>query len=748
MTISIGDALLKLGVDTANFDSGMKAIEKQAADAAKDISDSFGKIGLAALTIGGAMTAAMGTMANAALDEEINVKRLATTMNNVGVSYDNVRESLEKVIATTQRKTGVADDKQRDILNRLILTTGDYAKSLELLPTVLDLAAAGEMDATTAATYLGKAFLDLQVGAETVSVRFGQASLQFKSMDEIQRRVKGSAESLVNPLNVLKASVGDLAEVLGAVLLSEVKKLIDIFVDIAIKTKEWTEANPVLTNVIVKVTAALGLLLLGLGTYVTLMRSATVQTTLLTAAKLAHTVATVAMNAAWVVSTFVLHGATAGMIAFNLAMAANPIALVVIAITALVAALGWLIYKYRESSQRIGGDEKALTATIKAELAAQKSAKLAALTASGNAAQTAHDKAVQLIKEEYGLAKVAAQNKKDLAKQASQVAQENLDKELTAARRVHDDKIRLLDDEYDAKMRVINAETESLTKGIQSRIDKIEKERDAKDLALQHQQERQRIFDDQTALNQARTYEERVAATRKLNDDIAAIARQHEIDDENAQKNALRDEITAIRNAAIDKATALTDELREKKRNQDSILEAVTTRVADEKAALDTKLVEDLARITLAGETAIQYQDGILSATKERLAQEEKALAESFARQETAAALHAEAMRRIAAGAVSSAFSGGGGTAPQPPPPVLTLPEFAHGGMITEPTLLYGMKSMRPYAIAGEAGPEPVGGVGTVSITGNNFYVRSEMDIDRIGQAIVDKIRARTGVKI
>ncbi|MBT9164027.1 MAG: hypothetical protein DDT23_00016 [candidate division WS2 bacterium] len=40
--------------------------------------------------------------------------------------------------------------------------------------------------------------------------------------------------------------------------------------------------------------------------------------------------------------------------------------------------------------------------------------------------------------------------------------------------------------------------------------------------------------------------------------------------------------------------------------------------------------------------------------------------------------------------------------------PEITLPKFAHGGLITEPTLLYGLRSKRPYAVAGESGPERI----------------------------------------
>jgi hypothetical protein len=72
---------------------------------------------------------------------------------------------------------------------------------------------------------------------------------------------------------------------------------------------------------------------------------------------------------------------------------------------------------------------------------------------------------------------------------------------------------------------------------------------------------------------------------------------------------------------------------------------------------------------------------------------------------------------------------------------------FEHGGIIREPTLLYGLRSMRPYAVAGEAGIEHVGAGAGVSerqmgttIT-NTFQiarleVREEADVGRIAREL------------
>jgi len=56
---------------------------------------------------------------------------------------------------------------------------------------------------------------------------------------------------------------------------------------------------------------------------------------------------------------------------------------------------------------------------------------------------------------------------------------------------------------------------------------------------------------------------------------------------------------------------------------------------------------------------------------------------------------------------------------------------WARGGIITEPTLLYGLRSQRAYAVAGERGPEAVGPVGasTMNVT---YNINGATDIDKL----------------
>ncbi len=261
MAETLVELVAKISADATELKKGLADAEGKTEQSSQKMSDSLKKVGLGMVAAGAAITASMGLMGKAAIDESINIKRLSTTMENAGTSYDKVRDSLEAVIATTMRKTGVADDEQRDILNRLILVTNDYNKALKLLPTVLDLAAAGEMDATTAATNLGNAFLELEGGADSVGVRFGRTTVQFKSMEDIQNRVRGSAENLVNPFNVLKASMGEIAETVGAFLIPAITNLVNKVADIAIGIKDWAKEHPELAKALTLLTTGLGLFL-------------------------------------------------------------------------------------------------------------------------------------------------------------------------------------------------------------------------------------------------------------------------------------------------------------------------------------------------------------------------------------------------------------------------------------------------------------------------------------------------------
>ncbi len=80
----------------------------------------------------------------------------------------------------------------------------------------------------------------------------------------------------------------------------------------------------------------------------------------------------------------------------------------------------------------------------------------------------------------------------------------------------------------------------------------------------------------------------------------------------------------------------------------------------------------------------------------------------------------------------------------------IALGSMAHGGVIPEPSLLVGLRSMRPYAVAGEAGREfvvPEGKGGGFRTANIRFYMDGRMITSVVGVRLVEEIRLRQAVR-
>lgn len=257
MAISVGDAVLKITGDTKELDKSLKDIEAKM----KKFNDVTKKVGLGMMAAGTAMAAGFVSATKAAAAEQIGINRLTQQLKNAGTAYDDVKDSLDDVIATTQRKTGYADDEQRRALGDLLMVTNDYKKSLELLPLALDLAASKEMDLGTAAEVVGK----VAAGNTAVLTRYGivlkEGATASEALAEMQKRVGGTAQAAADPMKIMEASVGDLAETIGGALLGDATKFMDKATDIVIKITEWIKNNQDLVRTI----AGISVVLIGAG---------------------------------------------------------------------------------------------------------------------------------------------------------------------------------------------------------------------------------------------------------------------------------------------------------------------------------------------------------------------------------------------------------------------------------------------------------------------------------------------------
>jgi hypothetical protein len=234
MAINVGDAVLKITGDTSDLDRSLNGIE-----------GNLKNIGLAAMAAGAAIIAGFGVAFKAAEEERIGIVKLSQALKNVGVSYDDVKESLEGVISATQRKTGIADDQQRNALRRLLVITGDYKKALDLLPLALDMASAMDMDLTMASQLLGR----VMEGNVSVLTRYGiqlkEGTSAAEALAVIQAKVGGSAAAAMSPIELLGNTMGDLSEEIGGVLTPTINDLLkNNIIPMVEKMIEWVKMNP------------------------------------------------------------------------------------------------------------------------------------------------------------------------------------------------------------------------------------------------------------------------------------------------------------------------------------------------------------------------------------------------------------------------------------------------------------------------------------------------------------------------
>lgn len=92
-----------------------------------------------------------------AMEAERSIALLSAALKPLGINYDNVRGQTEQYLTTLQRTTRFGDDEYRDALRRMVVITGDYNKSLAMLPTAAGLAIETGRELTDAAQAVGKA---------------------------------------------------------------------------------------------------------------------------------------------------------------------------------------------------------------------------------------------------------------------------------------------------------------------------------------------------------------------------------------------------------------------------------------------------------------------------------------------------------------------------------------------------------------------------------------------------------------
>ena len=106
----------------------------------------------------GALTAGLGNAAMAASEDEAAQEALANQLrNSTGASQEQIA-AVENAISVMSRQAAVADDQLRPAFEALVRGTKDINEAQDLMGLVLDISRAKQLDTTTVADALAKAY--------------------------------------------------------------------------------------------------------------------------------------------------------------------------------------------------------------------------------------------------------------------------------------------------------------------------------------------------------------------------------------------------------------------------------------------------------------------------------------------------------------------------------------------------------------------------------------------------------------
>jgi hypothetical protein len=264
----------------------------------------------AAAAIGG-LAVVIGDATKAAIEDAKAQALLAQAITNNTLAGEANIKVAEAFIESTMMSAAVADDELRPALASLVQVTGEMTSAQDGLTLALDIAAATGVDLGTATDAIAKAYGGNTRALGTLLPSVRELIKEGASLDEVFAAVAGTvggsaavaANSAEGQMKRLSLTIGETKESIGAAFLPILERLLPVLQRFA----QYVQNN---TDKVLAVMAVVGSL----------------------------AGAILALNA-------VMKVITVTQLALNLAMAANPIGLVVTAVALLVAGFGVLVAK-------------------------------------------------------------------------------------------------------------------------------------------------------------------------------------------------------------------------------------------------------------------------------------------------------------------------------------------------------------------------------------------------------------------
>ena len=260
----------------------------------------------AAAAIAG-LTVALGDAVKAAIADEAAQDKLAEQIRRTTGATDSQIKANEDWISTQGKLLGVTDEELRPALGNLVRATGDITKAQDLAASAMDISAAKGISLETATKALEKAYGGNMTALAKISPELRDMIKGGATLEEVMAKMSktfggaasSAAETTQGKFERLKIALDETKESIGASLMPAVEAVLPYLQNFA----KWAQDNPQTFTIIAGALAAVA----------------------------------------------------ASIVAINIAMALNPIGLIVIAVGLAVAALA-IAYKKFEGFRKIVDD--------------------------------------------------------------------------------------------------------------------------------------------------------------------------------------------------------------------------------------------------------------------------------------------------------------------------------------------------------------------------------------------------------
>jgi hypothetical protein len=206
------------------------------------------------------LAVALGSATQAAMEDQQEQAALALTLQNVTGAGAKQTAQIEEQISAMSRASGIADTEYRKSLEALVRGTKDVDIAMRDMNLVMDISTALQTDSATVADALAKAYQGNFKALRSLTPEMATMIKEGATLDEVMNVLGGTfggaaaknAETAAGKMAILKNSISETKESIGAALLPVVEAVLPVLQKFA----DWAQNNP---DAFLAIAAAIGL---------------------------------------------------------------------------------------------------------------------------------------------------------------------------------------------------------------------------------------------------------------------------------------------------------------------------------------------------------------------------------------------------------------------------------------------------------------------------------------------------------